>query len=255
MISKQVDLLKILNTTMMKKITLSIVAVLFCSTAFVSAQNLNKILDNYFEVLGQETILDAKTSETTGKMLQMGMEIPFKQYSAAPNKFRIEATFQDMTLISTFNGKEGWSINPFLGSTEPVAMTDDVFKSTEIQADYEGQLWNWKDKGYTVSLEKNEEVEGVDCFVIKAVSKDEDVFTFFIDTESYVLIRLNSKMKIQEQIVEYDTFMSNYQEGDGFIYAGKMETKIGGQITATIVIDEMTLGEKYDSSLFEKPVK
>jgi len=240
---------------MMKKITLSIIAVLFLSTANISAQSLNEILDNYFEVLGQETMLAAKSSQSTGKMIQMGLEIPFKQYAQAPNNFRVEATFQEMTLIQTYNGKEGWSINPFMGSTEPVPMNEDELKNTEIQADYEGQLWNWKDKGYTVTLEENEEVEGVDCFVVKAVSKDGDINSYFIDSENYVLIKMNSKLKMQGQEVESDTFMSNYKEGDGFIYAGKMETRMNGQVTATIVLDEVTLGEEFDSSMFDKPVK
>lgn len=239
----------------MRKITLSVFAILFVGTSFLSAQNLDEVLDNYFEVLGQETIVKAKSSQTTGKMIQMGLEIPFKQFSQAPKNFRVEATFQDMTLIQTFNGEEGWSINPFMGSTEPVAMGEMELKSFEVQADYEGQLWNWKDKGYIVTLEDNEDVEGVDCFVVKAVNKDEDIYTYFIDSENYVLIKMNSKVKLQGQEIESDTFMSNYKEGDGFVYAGKMETKMGGQTTATIVIDEMTIGEKYDKSMFDKPVK
>lgn len=256
MIPNQVDLLKILNLIMMmKKITLSIVAVLFCSTAFVSAQNLDKILDSYFEVLGQETLLKAKNSQAKGKMLMMGMEFPFTQYASAPNKFRVEATMQDMTLIQTFNGDEGWVINPFAGSTIPVAMSEDETKSSKVQADYEGQLWNWKEKEFVVSLEGKEEVEGADCHVIKVVTKDEDTFTYYIDSESYVAIKMNSKMKMQGQVVESDTFMSNYQEGDGFVYAGKIETRVNGQTQQTIVIDEMTIGLELDPSIFEKPVK
>mgnify|MGYP002865612296 CR=1 FL=1 len=139
--------------------------------------------------------------------------------------------------------------------TEPQAMSEDELKAAKVQADFEGQLWNWDKKGYEVSLEENEEVEGVDCFVVKAVSKDGDTFRHYIDSESYVVIKMNSKIKMQGQEVESDNFMSNYQEGDGFIYAGKIETKMNGQIASTIVIDNMSIGAKLDSALFEKPVK
>ena len=240
---------------MMRKNILSIIAVLFISTAFISAQNLEDVLNNHFEVIGQEKILEAKSSQTIGKMIQMGMEIPFKQYSSHPKNFKIEATFQDMTLIQTYNGKEGWSLNPFIGATEAQPMSDDELKSVEIQADYEGMLWNWKEKGYTVTLEDNEEVEGADCYVVKVVTENDDVFTYFIDSESYVPIKMNSKITLQGQPVESDTFMSNYKEGDGFVYAGKIETRVNGQVTATIVIDEMTLGAEFDESFFDKPKK
>ncbi len=239
----------------MKKIFLSITAVFLFSTAFVTAQSLDKVLDKYFEVLGQETMLAAKSSQSTGKMIQMGIEIPFKIFSSYPNKFRLEATFQEMTLIQAFNGEEGWSVNPFAGITEPQDMSEDELKSAKVQSDYEGMLWNWKDKGYKVSLEDNEEVEGADCFVIKAVSEEEDVYTYYFDAESYVPIKMNSKVKMQGQVMESDTYMSNYQEGDGFVFAGKIETKMNGQVVSTIVIDEVTLGVDIDPTIFDKPVK
>lgn len=239
----------------MKKIAVSFITVLFISTAFLSAQSLDEVLEGNFEVMGIEELIDAKTSQTSGKMIQMNMEIPFKQYSAHPKKLRIEATLQGLTLIQTYNGKEGWSLNPFMGMTEPQAMSADELKNTEIQADFEGMLYNWQDKGYTVSLEENDEVEGAECYVVKAVSEEGDVFTYYMDVDSYVVLKMNSKVKIQGQEVESDTYMSNYQEGDGFVYAGKIETRMGSQVTATIIIDEMVIGNELDDSMFEKPTK
>jgi hypothetical protein len=66
---------------------------------------------------------------------------------------------------------------------------------------------------------------------------------------------MNARMKIQGQEVESDTYMSNYKEGDGFVYASKIETKVGGQTTATIVVEEMVLGAELKSSFFDKPAK
>lgn len=45
-------------------------------------------------------------------MMQGGIKIPFIQYAKRPGKVRLETTFQDLTLIQTFNGTEGWMINP-----------------------------------------------------------------------------------------------------------------------------------------------
>ena len=239
----------------MKKFSLIIATFLLFSTAFVSAQSLEKVLENYFEVLGQETLLNSKNVTATGKMLQGGIEIPFKQYAAAPNKFRLEGTFQGKTFIQTYNGKEGWSLNPFAGITEPQAMSDDEIKAVAVQADYEGMMWNWKEKGYVATLEANEEHEGADCFVVKLVSKDGDTYTTFIDAENYVTLKIKAQITMQGQEVESETLMSNYQEGDGFVYPGKMETKVNGQLQNTIVIDETVLDEELESAIFDKPTK
>jgi len=239
----------------MKKLSLSIALALFVSVSFVSAQTLEEVLANYFEVTGQETLLASKNSKSTGKMIQMGLEIPFVQHSAAPNKFHLAATFQGMTLIQTYNGTEGWGLNPFAGQTEPEAMDEDALKSMKVQADYEGMLWNWKEKGYTATLEKNEEVEGADCYVVKLVSSDGDIYTNYIDAESYVAVKLHAKVKVQGQEVESETFMSNFQEGDGFIFPGKIETRSNGQVVSTIVIDSTVLNVELDSTFFDKPTK
>lgn len=239
----------------MKKLIFSLALVLAFSSSLVSAQSLEEVLKNYFEATGQETMIASKNAMSVGKMIQMGLEIPFNQYAAAPNKFRVEATFQGMTLIQTFNGKEGWSLNPFAGQTEPQPMGEDELKAVKVQADYEGMLWKWKDKGYQVSLEPSEEIEGMDCYVVKAVSKDGDEYTYYIDKDSYMAIKLHNKVKIQGQEMESDTFMSNFQEGDGFVYAGKIETKSNGQVVSTIVIDKMVLNNEFEAEKFEKPVK
>ncbi|MBT3244370.1 MAG: hypothetical protein HN352_14565 [Bacteroidetes bacterium] len=238
----------------MKKITLSLAFALLVSSTFLNAQNLEEVLDNYFEVLGQETILEAKNSQTNGKMLQSGLEIPFKQYAASPNKFRSEGTFQGMTFIQSFNGENGWSFNPFAGMTEAQELNEDELKVMKVQADYEGVLWNWKDKGHSVTLEGTEEVEGAECHVVKSVLAGGDIYTSYIDVENFVMIKQSAKITMQGQEIESDTFMSNFQEGDGFIYPGKIENRVNGQVMSTIVIEEMILGAELDASLFEKPV-
>jgi len=239
----------------MKKSILGLIAVFFISAAGLYSQDLDEILDNYFEVMGQQKIIDAKSSTTKGKMVQMGLEIPFNQYSKHPDKFRVEATFQDMTLIQTYNGEEGWNLNPFGGMTEPQAMGEDEMKAMKVQADYEGMLWNWEEKGYKVSLEENEEVEGSDCYVVKTISPEGDEYSTYLDVDSFVALKVKSKVMLRGQEVESETYMSNYQEGDGYVYAGKIETRMNGQVASTIVIDEMTLGSEMDDSIFEKPVK
>jgi len=237
----------------MKK-TLLLSAVLLIGTAFfVQAQTLDEVLENYHETIGQEVILKTKNSQSIGKMIQMGMEIPFKQYSARPNKFKVEATFQGMTLIQAYNGEEGWALNPFAGQTEPQPMSEDELKAVKVQADYEGMYWNWEEKGHQLTLEDNEEVEGSDCFVVKTVTKDGDEILTYIDAENYIVLKTKNKMTMNGQEMESETFMSNYQEANGIVYAGKIETRVGGQVTATIVIDEIQVDAELADDFFNKP--
>jgi len=221
----------------------------------LSAQSLDDILKEYFAAIGQDSLLKTNTQKLTGKMIQTGVEIPFIQMAKRPGKVRVEGTFQDLTFIQTFNGTEGWSLNPFMGVTDPQPMSEDDIKGMRYQADMDGMLWNWKDKGYTVTLEGKEDMEGTSCYKIKLETKEGDTFTYYIDSDSYTMLRTNTKMKVMGNEMESDTYYSNYTMTGGIAVPGKIETKVKDQLVMTLVVDKVELNPDLDDALFEKPSK
>jgi len=239
----------------MKKVTLLLSAILLISGTSLFAQSLDDVLKEHFAAIGQDNLLKVKSVKSTGKLVQQGLEIPFTQIAARPDCIRVEGTFQGMTFIQTFNGKEGWNLNPFTGATEPQPFGEDEMKSMKYSADLDGMLWNWKDKGYTATLDGKEDMEGTSCFKVKLETKDGDVFTYYLDGDSYMMLRTNSKVKVQGNEAESDTYYSNYMQKEGMAMAGKVETKMNGQVVMTIVMDQVDLNLDFDKALFEKPVK
>jgi hypothetical protein len=238
------------------KNNLKILSVLLLLTGnAVQSQSIDDVLKQHFTAIGQDNLLKVNTQRITGKIVQNGVEIPFIQVAKRPDKVRIEGTFQALTFIQTFNGKEGWSLNPFMGVTEPQPLTEDALKSMKYQADMDGMLWNWKEKGYTLSLEGKEDMEGTSCYKIKLETKDGDSFTYYIDSDSYIMIRLNTKIKVMGNETEADTYFSNYMQVEGLAVPGKSETKMNGQVTMTMVVDKVELNIDLADSLFEKPTK
>jgi outer membrane lipoprotein-sorting protein len=239
----------------MKKITLFISVLLLVSGNMLQSQTLEDILKEHFSAIGQDAILKVKNMKLTGKMIQSGMEIPFIQMAKRPAKVRVEGTFQALTFIQNFNGSEGWNVNPFTGATDPQPMSEDEIKSMKYQSDIDGMLWNWKDKGYTVTYDGKEDMEGTSCFKIKLVTGQDDTFTFYIDSESYIMIRSNTKIKVMGNETEADTYYGNYMQVEGMAVPAKIETKMNGQLAMTIVVDKVEINTELDDSLFEKPTK
>jgi len=219
------------------------------------AQSLDDILKEHFSAIGQDSILKVSTQKLTGKMIQGGIEIPFIQMAKRPDKIRVEGTFQGLTFIQTYNGKEGWSLNPFAGVTDPQPMSEDDLKGMHYQADMDGMLWNWNEKGYTVTFDGKDDMEGTSCYKIKLDTKDGDSFTYYIDADSYLMLRSNSKIKRMGNEMESDTYYSNYMMVGGIAVPGKFETKMKDQLMGTLVIDNVELDTELDDTLFEKPVK
>jgi outer membrane lipoprotein-sorting protein len=238
----------------MKKIT-ALLSVLFLGAGFsITAQSLDDVLKEHFSATGQDNLLKTSTQKVTGKMVQSGLEIPFVQMIKRPGKVRIEASLQNLTLIQTFNGTEGWTINPFAGVTEPQPMSEDEIKSMKYNSDMDGMLWNWKEKGYTVTLEGEEDMEGTPCYVVKLVTGTGDTFTYYIDSDSWIMLRTNSKILIMGNENESDTYLSNYTMTDGIAVPGKIETKMKGQVVMTLLVEKAEMNTDLDDALFEKPV-
>ncbi len=237
----------------MKKIVLLLPALLLMAGSPLISQSLDDVLKEHFAATGQDNLLKVNSQKVTGLMIQSGIEIPFIQYSKRPGKVRLEATFQGLTLIQTFNGTEGWMINPFAGVTTPQPMTEDQLRSIRYQADTDGMLWNWKDKGYQVTLEGQEDMEGTSCYKIKLVTEPGDIFTFYVDADSYVMLRQNTKMMVMGNESENDTYFSNYMMVDGITMPGKVESKMNGQLVMTLTFDKVEFNPELDDALFEKP--
>jgi outer membrane lipoprotein-sorting protein len=102
---------------MLKKLAaLAVVAVL---AAPAQAQDLDEVLNNYYEAIGG---LDAwqsvQSMKMTGKMMMggMGIEAPFTVMAKRPNMARIEFVFQGITGIQAYDGETAWQVMPFTGN-------------------------------------------------------------------------------------------------------------------------------------------
>ena len=229
--------------------------VMFVTIAAVpaKAQDLEDVLKDHFDAIGQKHVKKVETLTSIGKINQSGLEIPFKQITARPSNFRVEGTFQGLTFVQVFNGKEGWVVNPFAGSTDAQPIPEDQLKGLELQADMDGMLYNWKDKGHTVVLGANQDVEGTACFTVELTTKEGDKYVFFIDAESYLLIKTHTKTTMNGQEAESDTYFSNYMEVEGMVLPGKIENRYNNVTGEVIVIDKYEVNLPYESKLFEKP--
>ena len=241
----------------MKKVILALFLLVAVSgfTPTLFAQDLDEVLKLHFEAIGQSNVAKLKSITFTGKVIVQGgmIEIPMSMTQKRDNKMKTESTFQGQKFIEAYNGKTGWRINPFAGQTEPQAMTEDEIRSTKMQADLDGTLYNYAEKGYKAELVGTEDMEGSKVHKIRLTNKDGEQFTYFIDADSYVMLKTVSKVKMQGNEMESETFFGNYKQVEGMAFPYSMETKMMGQVVSQIVVDEVKLNPEIDDSTFEMP--
>jgi outer membrane lipoprotein-sorting protein len=232
-------------------IILSVIA--FLLFPVTNAQTVDEILAEHFKVIGQEKLLQTNTFSTKGKIMQGQIEIPFTSYHRRPMYFRSEATFQGMEIITAFDGENGWAVNPFAGSSDPLPMTAEQVDRMKLQADYDGMLYNYQEKGYQVELTGIESVDDIETYVLKLTRPNGDIINTFIDSENYVILKTSSKMNVQDVEVETESFYSNYKYVNEILSPFSLETKRDGQTIMQMTFDEIQYDLEIDDSLFVMP--
>lgn len=238
----------------MKRIFLFMLAALFSHISFAQDLTLKQILKNYYKVNGIEKMKNINTITINGKSVAMGQEFPFTMYKKRPLKFRLEVPIQGATMLQIFNGTSGWMVMPWTGTTEPKEMTEEQLKGFKKEGDFEGALYNYKEKGSTLELVKKENMEGSDVYNLKLIDKDGDITNYFIDADNFVILKTKTKTTMRGQEVESETYYSDYQEQDGFVTARSIEIKNNGQTGQSMQITEIKYNDPVDDKLFQKPV-
>ncbi|MCD4736409.1 MAG: hypothetical protein K8R53_10215, partial [Bacteroidales bacterium] len=106
----------------MKKLFSTLFALCMVLSVNLQAQDLEEILENHFDVVGQEKLATINTIKMTGNIVQGGMELPFLMYMSRPLKIKMEISIQGQKMIQAFNGESGWYINPMAGTLDPQDM-------------------------------------------------------------------------------------------------------------------------------------
>ena len=209
---------------MNRKLSLLVVAFLvFPAAAF--SQSLDDVIAKYVDAHGGSAKLDAvKTRRMSGEIIISSLHVKVVQENKRPDKVREESTLQGFTQVQAYDGKTGWQVDPTQGRKQAQLMSADDSKPLLIDADMDGPLINYKQKGHTAELVGHDPVEGTDCFKIKLTLKNGDIRVYYLDADSFLEIKLETQTNIRGSIQESETYFGDYEKVDGMYFPFAVET-------------------------------
>jgi hypothetical protein len=234
-----------------------LVVLVACVCAVAQAQTVDEILSKHYTALGGLDNLKALSSiKTTGKMVMGGgMEAPFTSFNMRPNSARIDVTFQGKAAVSAFDGKTAWMLNPFMGSSDAEVMPKEEADDFVEDADFDGPLVDYKDKGSAIDYVGKEDVEGSDAFKLKLTLKNGKIRFFFLDADSYLILKTTQKVSRNGQEIEVASLPGNYKKVGNVVQPYSVEQKANGKTALQMTIDTIEVNTKVDTSIFTMPAK
>ena len=123
-----------------------------------------------------------------------------------------------MTAVTAYDGATGWQIQPFGGQKDPELMGEDDLKDLLLDADFDGPLVDYKEKGNTVEFLGHDVVDGDDALRLKVTLKDGDIVYYFLDPDTYLEIRKEVQEFIRGSVRESVIDLGSYKPVAGVMY-------------------------------------
>jgi hypothetical protein len=239
---------------MKKRLHIILLILVVFSVAGAQDLTLEDILAKYYKTMGFENLQGIKTIVMTGTIIQQDA-MPVKIVRMRPDHFLMEFDIQDITACQGYDGQTAWWTTPWTGNPKPQPMPEDRAKDLKSRADFDGLLYNWKQKGHIVELVGRDTVEKALAYKLKVTKNDGGIEFLFIDSEKFTLQKRLYYRKVRGQEVAMENFFRDYRTVGGAMFSYTQETWFGGQPYNSVQFDNVELNIPVDDNIFHMPAK
>jgi len=197
-----------------------------CIGDFSHAQTADELIAKNIEARGGlEKMKAIKTIRLTGKVKGFGGRVmTMGAENARPDLVRMTITVQGMTAIQAYDGTTGWQVEPFGGKKDPELMGEDSLRDLLLDADFDGPLVDYKDKGSTVEYLGHDIVDGDEALRLKVTLKNGDIIYDYLDPDTFIEIRREIQQFIRGSVRERVESLGSYKPVAGVMFAFAIAT-------------------------------
>lgn len=208
---------------------------LACVTTPVAAQDAQSLVAKNLEARGGEAALSAiKTLRFEGRTIYPGdFELTYKETRARVADgaaTRLDLTVQGLDLVQAYDGHGGaWKINPFQGRKDPEKMSSDEAREMADAALIEGPLLASRTDGSHVQYLGRDDFDGTLAYKLKVTQKDGDEFTYWLDPDTFLEIKVEETRRIRGATHTTETELGDYEKVAGIYFPMSIESWTQGQ--------------------------
>lgn len=198
---------------------LIVLAVTYASV-FAQAQTTDELINKNIQAKGGiDKIKSIKSVRIKGKLSGGGgFTAATVQENQRPNLVRETFSLQGMTAVTAYDGSTGWQIQPFGGHKDPEFMGEDSLQDLMLDADFDGPLVDYKEKGNTVEFMGHDIVDGDDALRLKVTLKNGDIIYYFLDPDTFLEIRKEIQEFTRGNVRESAVELGSYKPVNGVMY-------------------------------------
>lgn len=204
---------------------------------------------------GLENLKNVKSIRLTGVMTAApGREAPVTLEMKRPNKVRLEFRFQGMTGVQAFDGERAWARLPFRGDDGAEALGPAETDAVRQQADFDGPLVGWKERGLDVKVVAQEVLDDAPHWKLRITYPDGGTKDVWLDGERCLERKNESRRKVEGQTLVFESLISDYREEGGIVMPHVFDNgPKGTPDRQRLTITRVELNPELDDARFAMP--
>jgi hypothetical protein len=222
-----------------------------------SAQTADEILAKVLAARGGADKIKAIHAERVSGKISFGPEFegPFSVEFVRPLKMHMEISINGRNVVRVYDGKSsGWVINQFAENKDVQPMDAADLRNIADESDFDGPLVDYQSKGNHLELQGKDEVAGRQTYKLQLTNKNGDVRTYFFDASTFLLIKWEGKVVVDDHDTPLETFFSDYRDVHGVKFAFEVDSDTPGKPQQKkITIEKIEIDPKIDEARFAKP--
>ncbi len=204
---------------------------------------------------GGDAIAAVNTLRMTGKLtFPGGFEFSVVETKSRAGGVRIDSTIQGLTIVQAYDGAEAWQIQPFEGRKDAARMSADEARAIADEALIEGYLLAAQASGSTLTDLGTEDVDGTLACKLRLVQADGDEFTYYLDPDSWLEIRIVEKRRLRGAEVSTEYELGDYERIAGVYFPMSIESgPLDSDQRQKLNLDLVEANVAVDAAIFKMP--
>jgi hypothetical protein len=205
-----------------------------CAGVPAAAQNAQSLIARNLEARGGAAAVAAiQNVSFEGRTIFPGdFEVTYKETRArvGPGAAdRVDFGVQGLDIIQAYDGREGWRVNPLQGRKDAEKISADEGRALADAALVEGPLLAARSDGSRVDYLGREDFDGTLAYKLKVTQKDGDEFTYWLDPDTFLEIKVDETRKIRGAAQTTETELGDYEKIAGVYFPMSVESWSQGQ--------------------------
>lgn len=235
----------------MKKILFALTVIFSLCFLQGFAQTADEIISKHIENTGGKQQLGSVTSVTLDITIDiMGTNAPATAVVLVGKALRSEVDFNGQKIITVVTDKNGWTVNPLAGITEPTALAQQEYLESKDHLEF-APFVDYQLKGSKLELVGKEKLDNEDVYKINFTNKDNLTTACYFNANTFYLVKTVRHLHINGQETEVVTTYSDFRKMDnGTIgsFSSKMDY---GLFQMNSTVNKIEFNKPVDVSVFE----